>query len=203
MNAPWPWLALAATVTALDTALALWWGRRSRNAEVGALLARLASRKTKYDALRDKLATADQACADRSTHIDSLTHEMAAVCGERDKTSAGLDIEIKRRLDAEEWWNATKINLTTALAERDAALRDAEGWQAAQTLQSGVVREWIAECTALRATVADLRAGKAAGPVGKRLPRLRTPDGRFAGSRMGAGTDWRALASGLGRGDEA
>ncbi len=177
MNAPWPWLALAATVTALDTALALWWGRRSRNAEV----ARLAA----------KLVIADQACADRGAHIDSLTHEMAAVCGERDKTLAELDIEIKRRLDAEERWDAIKADLTAALAERDAALRDAEAWQAARTLQSGVVREWIAECTALRATVADLRAGKAAVSVGKRLPHLRTPDGRFAGSRMGAGTDWR------------
>jgi hypothetical protein len=178
----WPWLALAAAlaiaVTALDTALAVWWGRRSRNAEI----ARLAA----------KLAIADQACADRSTHIDSLTHEMAAVCGERDKVRTAVDAVTERCL----------ADLTTALAERDAAIRDAEGWQAARTLQSGVVREWIAECTALRATVAELRAGKAAGLVGKQLSRLRTPDGRFAGSRMGAGTDWRVtlMQDGIGVG---
>jgi len=178
----WPWLALAAalaiTVTALDTALAVWWGRRSRNAE----LARLGA----------KLAIADQACADRGAHIDGLMHEMAAVRGERDRARAAVDAVTERCL----------ADLTTALAERDAALRDAEGWQAAQTLQSGVVREWIAECTALRATVADLRAGKAAVSVGKRLPHLRTPDGRFSGSRMGAGTDWRVtlMQDGIGVG---
>ncbi len=74
----WPWLALAAAlavaVTALNTALAVWWGRRSRNAEIGRLAA--------------KLAIADQACADRGAHIDGLMRELAAAVRERGEGGA-------------------------------------------------------------------------------------------------------------------